>query len=84
MLSISLRSGRTPPWIESLHLKHHVCLCNARTGLYTSARENIERKSHEYISRICGGAPIQPVAMEVYTFVKILIVMERASLGISA
>jgi hypothetical protein len=42
----------------------------------------LKEKSHSlYISRMHGGAPIQPVAMEVCTFVKVPNVMKRANFG---
>jgi hypothetical protein len=66
------------PCVKPRRLSHHACLCDAPFGRCTIARKkiknkikNIKRKMSEsrYISRMRGGALIQPIAMEVCTSV---------------
>jgi hypothetical protein len=63
------------PCVKPRRLSHHAFLCDAPFGRYAIARKkykkkkkkNIKRKKSQsrYISRMRGGALIQPIAMEV-------------------
>jgi hypothetical protein len=69
------------PCVKPRRLSHHACLCDAPFGGYAIARKTflkkikikktIKRKKSQsrYISRMRGGALIQPIAMEVCTSV---------------
>jgi hypothetical protein len=58
-------------------LSHHTFLCDAPFGRYAIARKKYKKKKvskekksqSRYISRMRGGALIQPIAMEVCTSV---------------
>jgi hypothetical protein len=69
-----------PPCAKPGRLSHHACLCDAPFGRYAIARKNTKKKfkkktikrkksQSRYISRMRGGALIQPIAMEVCTSV---------------
>jgi hypothetical protein len=61
------------PCIKPRRLSHHACLCDSPFGRYAIARKKYkknkiskEKKSqNRYISRMRGGALIQPIAIEV-------------------
>jgi hypothetical protein len=66
------------PCVKSRRLSHHACLCDAPFGRYAIARKKYKKKKKiskekksqsRYISRMRGGALIQPIAMEVCTSV---------------
>jgi hypothetical protein len=68
-----------PHCVKPRRLSHHACLCDAPFGRYAIARKEIQKKekkiskeykSHSrYISRMRGGALMQPIAIEVCTSV---------------
>jgi hypothetical protein len=75
-----------PPCVKPRRLSHRACLCDARIDRYAVARKNTRRKvskeksQSRYISRMCGGALLQPIAMEVCTFVQVTNLINRANL----
>jgi hypothetical protein len=68
---------KAPPCVEPRRLSHHACFCDAPFDRYAIVRPKIflkkiskEKKSQSrYISRMRGGALIQPIAIEVCTSV---------------
>jgi hypothetical protein len=64
------------PCVKPRRLSHHACLCDAPFGRYAIARKKYKKKLSKEkksqsrdISRMRGGALIQPIGMEVCTSV---------------
>lgn len=71
---------------QAASFEHHANLCDARSDRLAVARKcflKYQKKSarSRLISRMREGAQIQPIAMDVDTFVKVTSVINHASVG---
>jgi hypothetical protein len=77
------------PCAKPRRLSHHACLCDALFGRYAIARKKYKKKllnaikrkksQSRYISRMRGGALIQPVTVEVCTSVEVTNLINRVN-----